>query len=801
MSARRLVIRRVLIGAGIALGVAFLFVYFKYSILIEKKVRAGPLAGVSMVYAAPRAVSVGEALSAEDIIAHLRRAGYGEAPGAGVPPELRVGTGWYRAGPDTVEIFPGPESQLDPGTGPPPTAVVRFARGRVSRIFFPSATTLAKECPLEPEILSNLSAGKREKRRPVRFDDIPKSLLQAVIATEDKRFFSHSGFDPLRIVKAAWVDLRERRKEQGASTLSMQLARSLWLDGEKSWRRKALETLIALQLERKLSKKEIFEYYGNHIYLGRRGSFNLHGFGEAARAYFGKDIRQLTRPESAMLAGMIQRPSHFNPFRWPERCLARRNLVLSLMRQQGVITDLEERDAAAAPLALASTEIESTDAPYFVDLVNDQVQSQLSEGELKSHPYRIHTTLDLELQRDAAAAVQAGMREVDALLARRTRSRQPGARAPAGRRQNAAPLAAQANVAQAARANVALVALDPVTGAVKALVGGRDYNASQLNRALARRQPGSIFKPFVYAAALGAAARPPLVTTASVITDEPTTFWFNNQPYQPDNFRQQFHGSAPVRQAFARSLNVPTVKVAEKVGYAAVADLAHRAGMNAEIQPTPSIALGAYEVTPLEIAGAYTIFSNRGAYARQHWIEQVRDRAGKVTYRQPGLPAPVLDERVAYLTVNLMEDVLRYGTGAAVRARGFSLPAAGKTGTSRDGWFAGFTSRLLCVVWVGFDDNRELGLEGSKSALPIWTEFMARAHRHRRYRDALPFAAPAGIVSVSIDPASGSLAAPGCPEVLTELFLSGTQPAEVCALHPDDPKKKGFFGKIWRIFK
>ncbi|MCX6637261.1 MAG: PBP1A family penicillin-binding protein, partial [Acidobacteria bacterium] len=615
---------------------------------------------------------------------------------------------------------------------------------------------------LEPELITNLFDRKREKRRIVRFADIPKVLVNAVISIEDKRFFQHAGFDPLRIIKSAYIDIREGRRSQGASTLSMQLARTLWLDQSKTWKRKIAETLITLHLEQKLTKEEIFEYYSNHIDVGRRGSFSIRGFGEASQAYFSKDIRELTLAEAATLAGLVQRPSYTNPYRWPERARARRNVVLSLMRENGLITDRDYAEASASPLTLARGGGESLDAPYFVDMVNDELQESFQDHDFQSRSYRVYTTLDLNLQRAAAEAVRLGMQEVDTQI--RARYRKGATEIP--------------------EAQAALVALDPRTGEVKALIGGRNYGMSQLNRALAKRQPGSVFKPFVYAAALNTAVDggPKLVTITTTVVDEPTTFWFDNKPYEPNNYKNEFHGQVTLRQALSHSMNVPAVKVAEMVGYDSVVELARNAGMNLNIQATPAVALGAYEVTPVEVAGAYTIFASAGTAVKPSFIQFIRDEKGVGIYEHKPERKPVLDPRVSFLIVDLMEEVLRSGTGASVRSRGFLLPAAGKTGTSRDGWFAGFTSKLLCVVWVGFDDNKELRLEGARSALPVWTEFMKRAHQFREYRNVKPFEAPDGIVSVLIDPATGQLAA-NCPNARPELFIAGTQPVEICRLH------------------
>lgn len=742
--------------AAVLAGVAiFAYYYVKFSRLVDQKLKAGPFQSTSMIFAAPRAVTLGDVLSVEEIVGYLRRCGYSESRNNRI--------GWYHLRPGAVEIFPGPDSYFDAEPG-----VIKFAGNQVVEIISLRDNTQRTQYLLEPQLITNLFDRNREKRRLVRFSDIPKVLVDAIVSAEDKRFFQHAGFDPLRVIKAAYVDLKERRIQEGASTLSMQLARSFFLDYRRTWRRKAAEVLITLQLEQRLSKEQIFEYYVNQIPLGRRGSFNIHGFGEAAQAYLGKDIRELTLPEAALLAGMVRGPSFYNPYRHPERARARRNVVLALMRENGYITEQQYQEAIQAPLKLAPPGMESTDAPYFVDLVNDELNSRLQEHDFQSQAYRIYTTLDLNLQRAAAEAVRIGLEEVDERIKRRRR-RDP----------------------QLPDPQVALVALDPQTGAVKALIGGRNYGVSQLNRVLARRQPGSAFKPFVYAAALETALSGgyPVLTPATLVVDEPTTFWFDGRPYTPSNYKGEFYGQVTLREALAKSLNVATVKVAQMVGYGAVAELARRAGMNVQIQPTPAIALGAYEVTPLEIAGAYTVFANQGIYSKPYWITMVRDRAGNIIYRQEPEQRPVLDPRVNYLMVNLMEEVLRSGTGAGVRARGFLLPAAGKTGTSHDGWFAGFTSRLLCVVWVGFDDNRELNLEGAHSALPIWTEFMKRAGQLREYRNVREFEPPDGIVTVEIDPASGQLATPACPRTRPEVFIAGTQPVETCRLHGGGPMR------------
>ena len=746
---------KVLLAGGILLVTAgvlgFTYFYVQYSHLIDEKLRAGPFANTSKIYAAPKVIGVGDAISPDEIVLELRRAGYSDSRGNPM--------GWFNIRPDAIEIFPGRDSYFREEAG-----VIKFASGRISQIISLQDNTDREQFQLEPQLMTNLYDRNREKRRIVHYTDIPQVLVEAIISAEDKRFFQHAGFDPFRIVKAVYVDLKEGRKAEGASTLSMQLARSFWLDNDKSWKRKAAEVMITLELEQKLSKQQIFEFYCNQINLGQRGTFGIRGFGEGAEAYFGKDIRQLTLPEAATLAGLVQRPSYYNPFRHSDRMRERRNVVLSLMRQNGFISEREYALACDTPIQLATAGSESSEAPYFVDWVNEELTSHFQDKDFQSSSYRIYTTVDLDLQRAAVEAVRSGMQLVDAQLKRQRRFRN-------------APMPDP---------QVALIALDPHTGAIKAFVGGRNYGTSQLDRLLALRQPGSSFKPFVYAAALDTAVDggPHILTPATMVDDEPTTFWFDNKPYEPHNFKQEYHGEVTLRQALAHSMNIATIKVAEMIGYDAVVQFAKKAGLNEDIQATPAVAIGSYDTTPLEIAGAYTVFANQGTFIKPYGITTVRAQNGASLFQNTPETRQVLDPRVAYLMVSMLEEVLRSGTAAGVRAGGFTVPAAGKTGTSdRDGWFAGFTTELECIVWVGFDDSRELDLEGAHSAAPIWAEFMKRALAFRAYRDAKDFPAPDGVVSVEIDPQSGMPATPFCPIHKTEVFIAGTQPVGTCPLH------------------
>jgi penicillin-binding protein 1B len=719
--------------AMIVTGVA----WARFTRKIDAQLDAGPFSHTFNFYAVGEQITPGDQISEDDLVSALRR-----CTTHGVS---------FEDGDHQVTVHTGK-------TG----ARIHFDKGVVTGLTDLAGGKLA-DYELPPQMIANLSEDGREKRIMVRYQDLPPVLVQAVISAEDKHFFQHVGLDIPRIAKAAWVDFKDRKKEQGASTLTMQLARNLYLDPDKTWRRKSAECMITLHLEQRLSKKKIFEHYANQVYLGSRGTFHIHGFGQAARAYFNKDVRNLNLPEAALLAGIIQRPSWFNPIRYPERAVERRNLVLMLMRENRWITPAQYEQAAAAPLKLESGATELSETQYFVDLLGDDLQKRLEDRELKGVS-NVYTTLDLRLQAAAEKAIRDGMENVDRELARQNKK---GAT-------RAAP-------------QVVLIAMDPHTGEIKALCGGRNYSVSQLNRAVSRRPPGSAFKPFVYAAALSSAVEGygPVFTPSSVVLDQPTVFRFANQTYSPDNFKHGFHGTVTYKQALAKSMNVAAVKVGELVGFDKVVALAKRAGMNEDIRPTPAVALGSYDVTPLEIAGAYTVFANGGMRVSPQMFTTIRDSRDQSVLSGEMETRRVLDPRVTFLMVDMLQEVMRSGTAAGVRSRGFKLPAAGKTGTSHDGWFAGFTSELLCVVWIGYDDYHELGLEGARSALPVWTEFMQEATRYKRYREAKAFPQPAGVLRATVDPTTGLLAMPYCPWVESSWFVAGTEPTSFCELHQE----------------
>ncbi|HEY0794973.1 MAG TPA: transglycosylase domain-containing protein [Acidisarcina sp.] len=763
---RRLLLVLVLCVIAVLLtgGLVFAYYYHKYGAVVDDRLSRPLFESTAQIYAAPREVRVGQKLSAASLTQELRAAGYGEEGHGGTPP-----IGSYSVGASSIAVHPGPQSyHAQDG------ATITFDKGLVTQLTGDTGQALAAY-ELEPVLITGLSEDKsRTKRRLVTYDELPQQLIQAVTSIEDRRFFEHGGVDYYSMAGWTWHDLRgDRHFAGGASTLTMQLAKMFFLTPEKTFKRKFIQVVITFQLEHRFNKQKIFEIYANQVPLGQRGSFGINGFGEAARAYFDKDVRQLNLPECAMLAGMIQSPSRLNPYRHGERVLERRNVVLDSMVETGAITKVLAENAKAAPLRLASNTTDAGEAPYFVDLVSEQLHQKLGES-VNQGGLRIYTSLDPELQRAASAAVEMGMRNVDEIIAKaHTHKAKDGT----------------ITTTPSIRPQVALIALNPHTGQVLALVGGRNYGTSQLNHAVAQRPTGSIFKPFVYATAfntsLAGTELPGLgvFTAVSKLNDEPTTFTFDNgnQTYSPRNYKDEFHGQVTAIKALAISLNNATISLGQMVGFGNVAALARDAGIK-NARGTPSVALGSYDATPLDMAGAYTIFANEGVKIDPWLLASVRSADGSVLNDYSPDSKPVLDPRVAYLTTSLMEGVMNFGYGYEARKRGFMAPAAGKTGTSHDAWFAGYTSNLLCIVWIGNDDYTELGraLPGALAAAPIWAEFMKRAVEMPQYSDTREFVPPSGVVKVRLDKVTNLLANDTCPAAYDAAFLEGTAPTDTC---------------------
>ncbi len=615
---------------------------------------------------------------------------------------------------------------------------------------------------LDPELISGLYAGVWQERRLVTLDAVPPLLLRAIIDVEDQHFYEHHGIDVSGVFRALWVDLRRGHIVQGGSTLTQQLMKNFFLTDERSIKRKLREALMAIIVERRFSKEEILTNYINEIYLGQKGAQGIYGVSEAARFYFATEPNEMSIAEMATIAGLIKAPSRYSPFRDPDRSLRRRNYALTLMLRQGDITAEQYAAAIQEPLRLAPAVNETRDAPYFVDFVRQELSQMYPADVLTTEGLRIYTALDMHLQRLAELILQNGLAKLEEHHPR-LRPEKP-----------------------TEQLQGCLIAIQPQTGAIKAMMGGRDYRFTQFNRCTqAMRQPGSVFKPFTYLAAFEHtrhSEHPILATTR--LDDEPFEWAFDQQVWSPANYRKEYLGSVTVRQALEMSLNAATAHLARDIGVQAIIDMAHRMGINSPLPPFPAVVLGAAEVTPFEVAQAFTALANNGLRTVPLSIKKVVDRSNQPIERNPVQVEQVVPADTAYLVTHLMEGVIDHGTGRGARARGFSRPAAGKTGTTndyKDAWFVGFTPDLLTVVWVGFDHHRQIGLAGSEAALPIWTEFMRQA------TEGLPanaFVPPPGVVLERIDPYSGLLATPQCPETIEEAFYSGTAPTAPCPLHP-----------------
>lgn len=704
------------------------------------------------IYAAPKQIRVGQPLAQDRLVEFLKQIGYVEKN-----QQADKARGRYYVSESMVDIEPSDSIVVD-GQRQFQRVRVQFSKnGRsIASLSQLDTNTKLDRAYLEPELISSVTGRERSKRKVIGFNDIPPHLVKAITVTEDRSFFEHYGVNIRGILRALVrrydADPSSPIARQGGSSITQQLVKNLLLSPEKTLRRKIAEAYMSVILETRLSKEQIFSLYCNQVYLGQQAGFSINGFGEAADAYFNKDVTNLTLPESAFLAGLIRSPNRYNPYHDINTATARRNQVLDNMSETGAISADEAAKAKQSPLQVAPTKgrIDVSDAPYFADYVQTQLNDLVADSGGAAAHLRIYTTVDLDLQRAAYAAVTKQLAALDKIQAKRF---------PPGTLQ------------------AALVAMNARTGEIVAMVGGRDYSKSQLNRASdALRQPGSVFKPFVYATALNTAYDPVprVITPATTYMDEPKTFTYDNQEYSPGNFGDSYT-NAPVtlRDALVHSLNVVTVDVAMEVTIGRVMNTAAKAGLPKPPRAYPAMALGTSEATPLQIASAYTAFATLGTRTSPVAINRITTGDGVTIAAPTGQKNEVFRPDVAYVMTSFMKDVVNRGTAAKVRARGFKGNVAGKTGTSRDGWFAGYTPNLVCAVWVGFDDGSQLGLTGANSALPIWTDFMSAAlGEHPEWQG--DWEMPAGIEQVAINPRTGEPASDDDPEKRIELFINGT---------------------------
>ena len=588
----------------------------------------------------------------------------------------------------------------------------------------------------------------QQKRELLGFDQIPPNAIKAVLAVEDSHFHQHRGVRALSLLRALWADIRARRIVQGGSTITQQLAKTLFLTPDKTVSRKMKEMMIALQLELQYTKSELLAFYFNQIYFGS----GAYGIEAAAQVYFGKSAKDLTLAECAVIGALPRAPAIYSPIANMGKARERRSFVLMRMRQEGFISEEQRAAADVEPIMLARKK-EMDYAPYFVEMVRQYLEQQYGSEGIYRQGLEVRTTLNIEMQLAAQKAVEKGVKEVEARIN--------------GRKGNPEGLPVQA----------ALIAIEPSTGEIKAMVGGMDFKQSQFNRAVqAKRQPGSAFKPILYAAALENGWTPASILIDSPLEVEDPTFAGS---WKPVNYQNRFYGPVSLRYALMHSLNLSSVKLFLSVGPQKVIKLARRVGIVSILHPYPSLALGGTELTPLELTTAYACFANRGQLAHPGMIRYVKKSDGSMDENRP-LVAEAMTVQNAFLITSLLKSVVEDGTGRV--AQKLERPAAAKTGTTddfTDAWFVGFTPQLAVGVWVGYDIKKSLGEgeTGAHVAGPIWTQFMQEAMQDKEKKD---FDIPEGIVQVDIDPASGLLADPSCGPSVKEFFQEGTQPTQSC---------------------
>lgn len=738
-------LRWIAVGLGVALLIFGLFVlrpFWRLSSQFDDLTFRQP----SRLYGRAPALTVGRSFPPDRLLEDLRAEGYREDDSSGsLPP------GRYRETSKGIAVhvrsFPLPDGGKGGGV-----VEISWRGSRVSRLRLDGSA--ADNVTLEPPLLASYYGPDQRERRPVKMDEVAEDLVAAVVAAEDDSFFKHSGVSVSGIARALWVNMRGGGIRQGGSTLTQQLVKNLYLTHERTLGRKAQELVLAVLLEVRYDKQRILEAYLNEIYLGGSGGVSLMGMGAASRAYFGKDPGQLDLAEAATLAGMIRAPAAYSPLAHPDKAKERRDWVLERMRKLRLAEPERIDRALKRPVSTAPEPVVRRRAPYFADAMAVEAQRRFGIGDLADSGHALFSTLDWRSQQTAVSAVAWGLDKAEAGYQKNHSGKGP--------------------------LQAALVSVDPRTGGILAYVGGRSYEQSQFDRAgQALRQPGSAFKPIVYSAAF----ETDKATPSSFIEDSPLTIRKAGLVWSPKNDDGSFHGWVSVRRAMEKSYNPATARLAQQVGMEKVVELAHEMGITAKIDPFPSVALGAFETTPVELAGVYATLANEGVRAPIHGLIAITDR-----YRKPvaGLtldePERVLSPQTAYMVTSLLQGVLERGTAAGA-ASGIPGDLAGKTGTTnkrRDSWFGGYARERATVVWVGYDDNSITRLSGARAALPIWIRFMGKAAPRNGYS---AFQQPKGVTTAAIDPTTGLLATEYCPAVITEVFREGKVPTELCDRH------------------
>ncbi|MFQ5525861.1 MAG: PBP1A family penicillin-binding protein [Thermoanaerobaculia bacterium] len=729
----------------LALGLAWvLWPFWQLSAQLDQARASKP----TRVYGSPYPIDIGASLRSKELRDELDRLGYRgrESEPAG-PGQYRI----TRAG-FSVHLRKRPTPR---GWQAPGVLEVQVRSGRVRTITWQGEPV--ERAALEAPVLASFVGSARREKRPAALDEMPDHFIKAVLAAEDATFYKHQGLSLRGIARAAWVNLRGLELQQGGSTLTQQLVKNIFLTHERTFARKLREVVLAVLVDLRYDKEEILSAYLNEIYWGSAGSVNLIGVGSAAWAYFGKHPSELDLCEASLLAAIIRSPGYYSPKAAPQRALDRRNWILGRMSELGWSTDEAAAETAALPMCSDPHPVRVREAPYFADLAAAEAARRFGVDRLEDTGYVLLSTLDHRSQKAAEESVSWGL---DALEAGWEKAR--------GRQ---------------GQLQAALVSMNPKTGAILAYLGGRDYRVSQFDRASqAQRQAGSAFKPIVYAAAFERG----VVTPASFVEDSPLTVALANRRWSPQNSDGNYRGWVTVRTALERSLNIPTVRVAMDLGLPAIVQTARELGIRTPLREVPALALGAFEVSPIDLATVYGTLAAGGVRPAVHALRGVLDPEGRpLEGKALDPPTRALSAEAAFLTTTILRGVLERGTGTGVRDQGLYDPLAGKTGTTndrRDSWFAGYSPDRATLVWVGYDDNSATRLSGARAALPIWTRFTYKTRPVGGY--GVP-TQPGGIVTAVIDPTTGELATGRCLEVMTEFFLADDVPERICRLHGD----------------
>lgn len=727
---------------------------------IDERIRQLHEAKGSQFFALYPALRVGQSFSRSDLRAFVEDQGYVEAKDA---EDVLPGEYSFRGG--VLRL-----NRLDfPGAGyPQERARAQVELQESGDLFVISRVTLTENrqdvdhFPSRPKKIAAFVAGRLRTQSSVPLSDMPVSMRHAIMAIEDVHFLEHPGVSLRGTLRALWNDLRKGSFAEGGSTITQQLMKNLFFSREKAISRKVKEAIFAFVTESRHSKEAILEAYLNEVYFGQMSTHEIHGVSEAARYYFNRPIAEITLAQSALLAAIVQAPGLHDPRRHPDRALKRRNTVLKKMEGAGFIDAIEAQAALKEPLAVVPPERSLDDANYFMDLVMQQLPPDL-RARLETESLSIYTTLNPYLQSAASRLLKANIDRLQKLS--------PSIRAKEKRGYHL---------------QAALIAVSVRDGTVLALQGGKSYKQTQFNRVLqGKRQPGSLFKPFVFLAGFDHLSSGDKLTPLTELEDTPFEWKYEGQSWKPRNYDNEFREKVTAREALEQSLNIPTARLAALVGVNPIRETLIKAGIKSKIPAVPSISLGSAEVTPLEMADAYTTLANVGTSVGLRPYIDVFDETGNKLRANEITAQPVLPQGPSFLTIQLLKGVFTRGTARSALASGIPLANfAGKTGTtndSKDAWFVGFSPNLLVLVWVGYDEEEKVGLSGSVAALPLWVEFVKRA---RPFLTSEDFPIPEGVVGIEVDPTSRALATPNCPTRETEYFTKGTEPSNLCSLHP-----------------